>query len=159
MPESELHQRLHAATGNRSYRHLSELTETNPETVRRYMQGQSPSVEFLSALCAALAINGEWLLTGKGPMRMADVRKSALQNAEASELLSAMARTIEMLIDRVDRLELLLQMLEIRVRTSPKAINLLETKTDAKDPKGTKPGDRIRTIADAVPERSSPADR
>lgn len=159
MSQSDLHQRLLTATGNRSYRHLSELTETNPETVRRYMQGQSPSVDFLSALCAALAINAEWLLTGKGPMRAEDVRRDALQNAEASELLAAMARTIEMLIDRVDRLELLLQMLEIRVRTAPKATNLLETKTDAKNARGTQPGDRIRAIADAVPKRPSPADR
>lgn len=163
MAESELHQRLHTATGNRSYRHLSELTETNAETVRRYMQGQSPSVEFLTALCGALAINGEWLLTGKGPMRRADVRKSALRDAEASELLAAMAQTIETLIDRVDRLELLLQMLEIRVRTGHRATNLLEVKpearSDARDVRGAEPGDRIQSIADAVSKRSPPADR
>lgn len=163
MAASELHERLQSATGNRSYRHLSELTGANPETVRRYMQGQSPSVEFLTALCAALAINGEWLLTGRGPMRLADVRKSALRDAEASELLAAMAQTIETLIDRVDRLETLLQMLEIRVRTAPRATNLLEPKpertTDARDPRGSEPADRIQRIADAVPQRSSQADR
>ena len=157
MASSELHQRLNTAAGNRSYRYLAEITSTNAETVRRYMQGQAPSVEFLSALCGALAINGEWLLTGRGPMRVADVRKAALRDAEASELLAAMARTIETLIDRVDRLELLVQMLEVRVRAGSFAEK--EIKPHGKDPRAAEHADRVGVVADALPERSSEADR
>ncbi|VAX41951.1 hypothetical protein MNBD_PLANCTO03-44 [hydrothermal vent metagenome] len=159
MPMTELHERLNTAAGNRSYRHLAELTETNPETARRYMQGQPPSVEFLSAFCASLAINGEWLLTGRGPMRTADLRKAALRDAEASELLSAMARTIETLIDRVDRLELLMQMLEVRLRAAPLPTTLKETLPHAQDPRAPEQTDRVRVVADALPKRSPPADR
>ncbi len=154
MPMTELHDRLNTAAGNRSYRHLAELTETNAETVRRYMQGQPPSVEFLAALCASLAINAEWILTGKGPMRSADIRKAALRDAEASELLAAMAKTIEMLIDRVDRLELLMQMLEVRVRATPLDSTLKETLPHAQDPRAAEHTDRVRVVADALPKRS-----
>ena len=160
---SELHRRLHAAAGNRSFRHLAELTETNPETVRRYMQGQAPSVSFVSALCGALSINCEWLLTGRGTMRCADVRRAVLRDAEASELFGAMAITIETLIDRVDRLEVLVQMLEIRVRTQHKATNLLngasEGRIDARATPGITTGARVRAVADVVPERPSPSGR
>jgi len=159
MPTTELHDRLNTAAGNRSYRHLSELPNTNAETVRRYMQGQPPSVEFLAALCASLAVNAEWVLTGRGPMRTADLRKAALRDAEASELLAAMARTIETLIDRVDRLELLMQMLEVRIRAAPLATSLKETLPHAQDPRAAEQTDRVRVVADALPKRSPAPDR
>ena len=159
MPKSDLHARLLTAAGNRSYRHIGEITETNSESVRRYMLGQSPSVEFLTKFCHALSINGQWLLAGIGPMRTGDMRKAALQEAQASELLTAMARTIEVLIDRVDRLELLVQMLEIHQRTTPthqKATILEEVKND--DRRGAKPGERVKAITDALPKRPPQVD-
>jgi preprotein translocase subunit SecD len=159
MPTTELHQRLNNAAGNRSYRHLAELTSTNAESVRRYMQGQPPSVEFLSAFCDSLAVNGEWVLTGRGPMRTADLRKAALGEAEASELLAAMAQTIETLIDRVDRVELLVQMLEVRVRATPIAMNLKEFPTHDQDTRTAGNVDRVRAVADALPKRSPPTGR
>ncbi len=57
--ESPLHDRLHDIAEGMSYRELGELTGTNAETVRRYMQGQSPSVEFLTALCRRKGINAQ----------------------------------------------------------------------------------------------------
>lgn len=115
---SDLHQRLTSAVGNRTYRELGELTAVHPETVRRYMQGQAPSVEFLTGLCRALGLSGSWLLTGEGPMHASDAKAAALGEADAPELLSAMAGTLGGLIDRVGRLEGFVQTLETRVRAA-----------------------------------------
>ncbi|MCA9279538.1 MAG: helix-turn-helix transcriptional regulator [Phycisphaeraceae bacterium] len=121
MDTTQLHERLIAAAGGRTYRHLSELTGTNSETVRRYMNGQSPSAEFLQALCVSLGISGTWLLTGSGPMRSEDLKGDALRMADPSDLLGAMAATVEGMLDRVSRLETYVQTLETRVRASKAA--------------------------------------
>ncbi len=62
--------------GRRSTDHprVAELTRHHPETVRRYLSGQSPSVEFVAALCVALRVNAQWMLTGRGPMLSDDIR-------------------------------------------------------------------------------------
>ncbi|HED53252.1 MAG TPA: hypothetical protein ENJ00_03510 [Phycisphaerales bacterium] len=114
--ESPLHERMLAAVGERTYRRIGEITGTHPETVRRYLQGQSPSVEFISSMCTALGINGQWMLTGEGAMRVADATTHALQHADPGEILAAIAGTLDRLGERIDRLELFVQQLEIRVR-------------------------------------------
>jgi transcriptional regulator with XRE-family HTH domain len=121
MDESLLHARLRAASGPRTYRQISQLTGSNSETVRRYMLGQAPSVEFLSAFCTALNLNAEWLLTGRGPMHRGDVKGHTLREANPHELLNAVAETLERLLLRVERLEVFLQTLEVRLRAAPPA--------------------------------------
>jgi transcriptional regulator with XRE-family HTH domain len=121
MDESLLHTRLRAAVGSRSYREIGDLTGTNSETVRRYMLGQSPSVEFLTGLCGALSLNAEWVLTGRGPMHRGEVRGHALREANPHELLTAVAETLERLLERVERVEVFLQTLEVRLRANPPA--------------------------------------
>jgi transcriptional regulator with XRE-family HTH domain len=121
-PEVVMLERMLSAVGNRTYRHVGELTNTHPETVRRYLQGQVPSVEFVASLSKALGVSADWLLTGRGPMKNEDLRAHALAQADASELLTAMADTMERLIDRVERLELYVQTLEARVRSQPPGI-------------------------------------
>lgn len=119
---SDLHERLASAIGKTTYRKLGELTETHPETVRRYMQGQSPSAPFLAHVCATFGICGEWLLTGKGPMRNEEVRRHALKQADASELLGAIANNLTELDDRMGRLERFVQGLETRLRATSRTI-------------------------------------
>lgn len=116
MEGPSLHQRIRAVVGRRSFREVADLTQTHPETVRRYVQGQSPSVEFLTALCQKMKINSTWLLTGHGPMHETDVRSFALREANPSELLAAVAQSLELLTDRVVRLEAFVQTLETRLR-------------------------------------------
>lgn len=113
---SPLHERLSSVVGQRSSRHIGDLTGTNHETVRRYLAGSAPSVEFLQAVCKAFGISGEWLLTGKGPMKAADIRHHALRDADAGELLTALASSVESLITRVDRLEQFVQHMDVRLR-------------------------------------------
>ena len=131
MSMGTLHDRLSAIAGNRTYRSLGDLTQTNHETVRRYMQGQAPSVEFLITLCSALEINPAWLLTGQGPMRLSDMRAAALGEADVSELLNALANSLSSLIERVERLEIYIQTMESRLRSVTKAtLDQIEVKPD-----------------------------
>jgi|GEM_PF-1086408 len=116
MAGTMLHQRLRAAVGARTFREVGELTGTHHETVRRYLGGTPPSVEFLSGLCSALGISGEWLLTGRGPMRRVEVRMHALREATASDLVAAMAATLERTLDRVERLEVFVSTMGTRLR-------------------------------------------
>ena len=104
-PQSELHERMLIAVGDRTYRLVGELTKTHPETVRRYLQGQAPSTEFVTALCDVFGINPDWLLRGKGVMRAEDVLGESLQSASPSQLLTGIGTTIEALCVRLDRLE------------------------------------------------------
>lgn len=134
-----------------TYRRIGDLTGTHPETVRRYMQGQSPSVEFVAALAGALSLSAEWLLTGRGPMKQEDAKNHALQNAKATDLLSAVATTMERVIERVDRLERYAQSLGVQLRA---AQNGSSNHHDA--PRTAAPEARARLIADAVAQRPSP---
>lgn len=115
---SAFHDRLNQSVGEVSYRQLGELTDTHPETVRRYMQGQAPSAAFMTTLCQNLGISGEWLLSGKGPMKVKDMRSHALKTADPNELMGAIASTLTQLIERVDRLERFVQSVETRLHGS-----------------------------------------
>ena len=65
---TSLHDRLLLAAGHLTYAKLGAMTGVHPETVRRFMQGQTPKPEFLAELCLELGLNGDWLLTGRGQM-------------------------------------------------------------------------------------------
>jgi transcriptional regulator with XRE-family HTH domain len=147
---SPLHDRLAAAAASMTYRQVGEVTRTHPETVRRYMQGQSPSVEFLETLAHALGLSGEWLLTGRGPMKLDEARLHALRESNATDLLSAVASTMERLIERVDRLEQYTQTLETRLRAAARAS---DHDTPAAPVTVTR---RAILIADALPQRRTP---
>lgn len=101
----EFHDRLQHAVSDMSYRKLGRLTDTHPETVRRYMQGQAPSTTFLINLCKAFGISADWLLTGRGAMRCSDIRMNALRLANPSELLNALAASFADQTERLARLE------------------------------------------------------
>lgn len=107
-----MHRRLETALEGKTYRWISRATGIHPETVRRYMQGQSPSIDFVTSVCSQLDINPQWLLTGDGPMRRDEVRAHHLAEADPGELLAAIAATLDRLSERVDRLELFVQQLE-----------------------------------------------
>lgn len=174
MSAASLHERLTSVASGKTYRSIGDLTATHPETVRRYLQGQSPSVEFLAALCRALGINADWLLTGRGPMRVEEVRTHALREANPTELHAAMASTISVLVDRVDRLETYCQTLETLVRgsrpVSPAPENgsppggaphadapvAITSGSDEQHDPGIVQTERTRRIADAVAKRPRP---
>ncbi|MCC6660010.1 MAG: helix-turn-helix transcriptional regulator [Phycisphaerales bacterium] len=155
MDDSPLLERMRAAVGNRTHRHLSELTSASTESVRRYLEGRTPpSMDFLSELCRTLGVSGEWLLTGRGPMRSAEASARALSRAGVPELLAALANSVESLIERVERLETFLSTMETRVRgrgAAPPGAGEVHEATFV--------AGRAGFIARAVPERSCADDR
>jgi transcriptional regulator with XRE-family HTH domain len=149
------HERLAAVVGQRSSRHIGDLTSTNHETVRRYLTGFAPSIEFVQAVCKAFGVSAEWLLTGKGPMKASDIRRNALREADAGELLTALATTVETLIARVDRLEILLQSMETRLRAlSPSKQDTTTNPDSVRSVREEPHGQAARTKAQAIPEAS-----
>lgn len=111
-----LQDRLLIAVGDRTNRRVGEMTNTHPETVRRYLSGHAPSVDFVSRLAHALGLNLNWILTGRGPMRVAEIKPRALKEANATDLLTHVALAIETIESKVDRLERYTQVLEIMIR-------------------------------------------
>lgn len=162
MDLSALHERLHAVAGNLTYRALAEATGHHPETVRRYMQGQSPSAEFLASMCGVFDLNAQWLIMGRGPIKRSEARAHALREANPAELLNAIAEALEKLAERVDRLEVFVQSLESRVR-APKA-QAGDEETDGQSAR-IEPGPESRTDSradsggDAAADRSARASR
>lgn len=118
METTALHERMQSMVGKTTFRALGQATSHNPETVRRYMSGQAPSVEFLSALVSAYSVNADWLLTGRGPRDRSEVRSAALSNADPNELMAAIACRMEDMCDRIDRIEVFVQTMETRLRAS-----------------------------------------
>lgn len=116
-----LHDRLRVVAGQRSYRALGDLTGQNTETVRRYMLGASPSIEFVAAMCSRFGINADWMLTGRGAMHDKENRRHALNTSSPADLLAAVAGALERLTDRVDRIEAYTQTLETRLRAAAAA--------------------------------------
>lgn len=109
MGHTTLHDRLRHIAGERTYRRLGELTQTHPETVRRYMQGQAPSADFLQRMCEVFGVSGDWLLLGRGTMRYEEIKHWALRQADAPELLHALADTVASKWEQAEELEVLLR--------------------------------------------------
>lgn len=144
-----------AVIGNRTFRSVAQLTDQNAETVRRYLNGASPSIEFLEALCKRLDLNAHWLLTGQGVPNNSETRSHALKEANPSELLSAVAMALEALTGRVDRIEAMVNTIDVRLNARAGSAVLSATASHA-DHSTDKPG-TIKTkpsaVADAVAKR------
>jgi transcriptional regulator with XRE-family HTH domain len=155
---SSLHERMRLAVGEHAtYRQVSDRTGTHAETVRRYMQGQAPSVEFVAALCRVFGISADWLLTGRGPMKAADLKGHVLGESSAGELFTAVAENLEGLLARVDRLERYVQTLETQVRglghaDGTESGHVHDTRQEPADP----PSLRLRQLREALAQRSRP---
>ncbi|MEM8756474.1 MAG: hypothetical protein AAGF47_01665 [Planctomycetota bacterium] len=111
-----MHERLATAADGKTYKWVAEATGSHPETVRRYMQGQSPNIEFVTAFCRVFELNPQWLLTGESPMRRAEMRGFHLAEADPTDLMAAVAATLDRLTERLDRLELFCQQIDSRLR-------------------------------------------
>jgi len=115
MTMAGLHERIHEVVGDRSYRAIGDLTSHHPETIRRYLSGQAPGIEFLAALCHKLDVSADWLLTGRGPMRASDARAEALRAPSEHDRLAAIVSTLEALAGRLDRIESIVEAVESRL--------------------------------------------
>ncbi len=160
MGPSQIHQRLHTLLGDETYRSIGERTGHHPENVRRYMQGQVPPIQFLAAVCAATGASADWLLSGKGPMRAIPASEQLDASNGPERLLASLARTVESLADRLDRVERYAQTLETRLRAAHS--NPEEAPHDPSAQSSSAPDRRQAqdpnpaSIADALSKRSRP---
>jgi hypothetical protein len=93
--ESEtINDRLLAAAGRFSYREIGDMTGIHPETVRRYMNGDPPSAEFLATFCAGMGISVDWMLFGQGSMSSASAIRQSLALVSEGALFAGLAATI-----------------------------------------------------------------
>lgn len=165
-----LHDRLQAAVGDRTFRRVGQMTNTHPETVRRYLSGHAPSVDFVSRLSSSLGLNINWVLTGRGPMRQAEIKPHVLREANATDLLTHVALAIERLESRMERLERYTQVLETMIRqggppsaVAPVDIEPKPSEGDHGNHATTQPQarsgparSRADAVADALAERPCP---
>ena len=109
---SSLHQRMSEITQGLSYRRIGQITGHNHETVRRYMTGQVPGVEFIVALCTSLNVSTDWLLLGRGPV----TAPAGVPGEGRSAPLGSDLRTrVESVAARLHRVEALLGLPESRI--------------------------------------------
>jgi transcriptional regulator with XRE-family HTH domain len=62
--------RIKVACGRRTYAEIARMTGQHPETVRRYMHGHKPSIEFIAAVSRVFGVSADWLLLGRGEPRL-----------------------------------------------------------------------------------------
>lgn len=163
MDPSGLHRRIVSVVGDTTFEAVAKTTRTSPATARRYLTGHAPSVDFLQSLCDHYRVNAHWLLTGHGPMYARDARAHALTHANPTELMGAIARALESMTERLDRLEAFVQTQEARLkaaaaRTGRDAHHGQEHTRLKATARPARP--RSGSVADALAQRPSPdADR
>lgn len=111
-----LRQRLERCAGHLTFRAIAELTGHHPETVRRYMRGQRPSVPFVVRLCRQLDISPHWLLTGEGEMKRNESPERVIAEMTTPELFEAIASTIDSVIAKIESMDARLAALEAASR-------------------------------------------
>lgn len=112
--DPSIHERIAVIVGDRNNREIYRLTGVHHETVRRILNGQAPSTEFLRALCRATNVNAHWLLMGTGPMMETDTLADALRQAGPSDLLMALAESVARFGERMRLIESGVHVLEDR---------------------------------------------
>lgn len=127
-------------------------------------------MDFVSRLSESLGLNINWVLTGRGPMRQAQVKPHVLREANATDLLTHVALAIERLESRIERLERYTQVLETMIRQSESAVAESPVVVEAKPPEGDRASpaaataerrpdaarSRAESVADALAERPRP---
>jgi transcriptional regulator with XRE-family HTH domain len=101
---SDVSRRLQKLLGGRTAREVAERTGVHPETVRRYMGGMTPSVEFVAAICREFGVSGDWLLLDRGNMYPSSEAASLEQITQPALFAEVLAR-IQRLKDQLPVVE------------------------------------------------------
>lgn len=91
MVSGGVNSRLRQALQGYSYRAIGEATGLNAKSVRRYLNRDTPSAEFLAKVRSAFGLSTDWALTGAGPSKLGDEAESAILQASGPEPLAALA--------------------------------------------------------------------
>ncbi len=83
---ADISRKIQQYLGDRTAREIAERTGVHPETVRRYLAGMAPSLEFVVAVCREFKLSADWLLLDEGTMHRAPTTPS-LENVPVPTLL------------------------------------------------------------------------
>lgn len=116
----QFYERLRAAVGAESVEDVAARTDTAVALTRSYFNGAPLDPGFLATFCRQYGVSSEWLLHGTGPMRQSDVPRFAVLGARSSSCLQSIAAETDRLTDRLDRVETLLNTLDLQLRVATK---------------------------------------
>jgi hypothetical protein len=94
------HDRLRQAAGGRSNRQLADVTGLPIASIRRIVDGGEPTTEIVEALCIRMDLSADWLLLGRGPVHASDVRREALRQVPAADLIGSLAVAVRRRLER-----------------------------------------------------------
>lgn len=114
----QFYERLRAAIGAESVEDVAARTDTAVALTRSYFSGAPLDPGFLANFCRQYGVSSEWLLHGTGPMRQSDVPRFAVLRARSSSCLQSIAAETDRLTDRLDRVETLLNTLDLQLRVA-----------------------------------------
>lgn len=98
-----LHDRLRQIVGGTSNAEFARELRFHPETVRRYLAGATPSIQFLAALATVRGVNPTWVILGTGPRQLSDIAPQVLAEAAPLELGIALGLQLQHLGDQMAR--------------------------------------------------------
>lgn len=102
---SAITRRVRVCVGSVAIAEVARRVAVHPETVRRYLNGQPPSIEFVQSLASRFGISLSWLMAGRGPMMERDVLMHTLSTATPLQLCQALGEKMAVIDERVTRLE------------------------------------------------------
>ena len=112
------YERLKVAIGSECAEDVAARTGTSLAEARRYLEGAPLDPGFLAAICRQYGVSSEWLIHGTGPMRQSDVKRFAVLQARSSSCLQSISAETDRLTVRLDRVEIMLNTLDVRLRVS-----------------------------------------
>ncbi|MCC6321491.1 MAG: helix-turn-helix transcriptional regulator [Phycisphaerales bacterium] len=91
---ASLNDRVRALCAGKTPQMLARLTGANADAVRRYLRGTGIPPAFLVRLARSMGVSMNWLLSGRGPIRRAEVVSLALERASTADLFSELSRRL-----------------------------------------------------------------
>lgn len=105
-PRATVADRVREMVARFGHRRVADASGVSHETVRRITSlGHAPPVRVVTALCAELGVNGDWLLLGEGPRFSVNVARKALREASPAEILAALTDQCGARIDELSIVE------------------------------------------------------
>ena len=95
VPTARMHERLKTIIGNQRYATVAGYASLSEATVRRYMIGHAPSLEFLVAVYLWQGVSPDFLLMGRVPLKPADYPEHLLVTFPAMPLWVEKGRRID----------------------------------------------------------------
>ena len=84
--------------GSERRKHVAQMFGVSREAVRQWLQGQTmPTTERIGEMAERLDVFGEWLLTGRGPMRADDTSRRPLSSESNVEPVPSEVRWVPLI--------------------------------------------------------------